>query len=448
MKANVRPISFADCQNVFKIILLTVMATAFCILVLFTLADKDGTRILVASDHLTIETHVDASQGVEAAHGTDDEFKPMKGVTKVIVLGYKRGGTSFFGELLHTYPKTQYLFEPLVGVYAHMYGGVTVPPWSIRAFANGTIRDAPDYEVNYIAETLNKMFNCDYNSVHIENFKSDGPLPAIHSVSYKQCIKQNGLKKWPNITYSHCDRPTYMNDIPPECVNPDVYDDISLHQGNKNRTTIMQHFNTYNSKVKLKWNRLLRCTDDLRKNCSESNQRVYKLIRMNMKTAVTLLERYSDIKVIHYIRDPRGIQNSRVDTVTSFAFEDRMTLVESSDLLCRLIWNDILVASRQPLHIARRILQVRYEDVVNDPKNTIEKIDEFLDRESQPEMLDWLNLNTNCPNMTQTLSDSQPFALCKNASYTMDKWRERLSPEDIAGITKTCSNVLKHFKYS
>ncbi len=67
----------------------------------------------------------------------------VKGEPKlVILLAYQRTGSTFLGNLFQLNPESFYLFEPLDGLYAELYGipmGWTVPS-DISHYANGTKR--------------------------------------------------------------------------------------------------------------------------------------------------------------------------------------------------------------------------------------------------------------------------------------------------------------------
>ena len=55
---------------------------------------------------------------------------PYTGQTKLLLLTYQRGGSSFLGELFNNNPESLYVFEPLDSLYASLYG--VSQGWSIR----------------------------------------------------------------------------------------------------------------------------------------------------------------------------------------------------------------------------------------------------------------------------------------------------------------------------
>ena len=67
----------------------------------------------------------------------------QKGAKTVLLLSYQRTGSTFIGgALLNNNPDIFYVYEPLDGVYASMYG--TTDGWNIpddiMAYADGTRR--------------------------------------------------------------------------------------------------------------------------------------------------------------------------------------------------------------------------------------------------------------------------------------------------------------------
>ena len=53
------------------------------------------------------------------------------------------------------------------------------------------------------------------------------------------------------------------------------------------------------------------CLRDEENYCKESSVKILKFIRMKMEPALQLLRMFSNIKVIHLVRDARGIMFSR-----------------------------------------------------------------------------------------------------------------------------------------
>ena len=49
-------------------------------------------------------------------------FFVVAAVTKVIIMTYMRSGSTFLGELFDQNPAAFYWFEPIDGVFSHLYG--------------------------------------------------------------------------------------------------------------------------------------------------------------------------------------------------------------------------------------------------------------------------------------------------------------------------------------
>ena len=65
----------------------------------------------------------------------------VAGVTKVIAVTYMRSGSTFLGEILNQNENAFYWFEPLDGVFSHLYGStLNRHPIDITQYLNGSDR--------------------------------------------------------------------------------------------------------------------------------------------------------------------------------------------------------------------------------------------------------------------------------------------------------------------
>ncbi|CAH1799563.1 unnamed protein product [Owenia fusiformis] len=353
---------------------------------------------------------------------------------KVIILGYKRGGTSFFGDLLHRYPNTQYLFEPLIGIYGHMYMGKVATPWAIRIHSNGTIRAIPEYEEAYAITQLHHLFNCNYQKIHPHVYTTNGP-PIIKGLDLAKCIS----KDTNDTRFTECGRNVLINEIPNYCINPDVLPKDRDKNPYGLRFEILRRFRNFNDLLSLREG-VWECRDHLQKQCQSSSAVVIKLIRSRMSTAIKLLKRDPDIKIIHLIRDPRGIQDSRRRITPGYGFIGLVNISESVGLLCKLMLNDSMTVKIQPTNIKKRILQIRYEDILLNRNTSLQTISDFLGKDDWSPLATWMD-RIDC----RTYKDGKK--ICTKGSDSMNKWRFNLDTIDQIEMANTCAEALKYFGY-
>ena len=202
-----------------------------------------------------------------------------------------------------------------------------------------------------------------------------------------------------------------------------------------------------------------------------------KTIRAKMENIVGILQldKYSDVKVLHLVRDPRGVANSRklmaLTAADKQAYKNFMngqlgmkpnlaTLIskglfltkdsshsvanskrETVNEYCRRLYNDIQFILHQPLTLRNRYKLIRYEDFAFDPEGITQKIYSFLGMNSPPEtVVQWLRSNTN---VSEKVSDNKnSMGLHKNSVTTAGKWRVSLSSEEVKQVQAVCADVM------
>ena len=134
----------------------------------------------------------------------------------------------------------------------------------------------------------------------------------------------------------------------------------------------------------------------------------------------------SEVRVVHVIRDPRAVANS---------FKARWK--NHSALSASIGWRDAVRSGQQwGRNNSPSYLEIRYEDLVNDPENTIGQVCDFLSVQYHSCLMD-LNYNVNSWNVDgkgqATNTNFKGFDASK-----LDNWRSHLTAEDIAIIERTC----------
>ena len=98
--------------------------------------------------------------------------------------------------LFQKHPDAQYWFEPLDGVYKHLYGTAHgIFPLDINHHVDGTRRKQPQYEQDLLLDTLEGIFDCDMDKVPHETAMHRfvfGEMKATEK--YEQCLRAEALK--------------------------------------------------------------------------------------------------------------------------------------------------------------------------------------------------------------------------------------------------------------
>ncbi|XP_046546566.1 carbohydrate sulfotransferase 1-like, partial [Haliotis rubra] len=115
------------------------------------------------------------------------------------------------------------------------------------------------------------------------------------------------------------------------------------------------------------------CLEPVLSNCAKSRVVFAKVIRTNMVDMYHLLSKYPQFKVIHLLRDPRGLLASQ-DNVGHLP--DGITA--SAEATCNQIYSDVQKSIRYKKRFPGRVLSVRYEDIALHPLHMSKQVYDFL----------------------------------------------------------------------
>ena len=149
-----------------------------------------------------------------------------------------------------------------------------------------------------------------------------------------------------------------------------------------------------------------------------------------------LLAMFPDAKYINIVRDPRGVVASQL----AMGWDQPETVVAAASVR----WE--FAASRTD-HFARRLrpdqlLDVRYEDLVADPHTQVERI------------LRWANLDAGEVVDTMVRGERSGWFIGPHAqaaapvtTEAVERWRERLTPAQIALVEHAARRLMPRFGY-
>ncbi|KAL5020986.1 hypothetical protein ScPMuIL_000141 [Solemya velum] len=232
--------------------------------------------------------------------------------TLLLILTYMRSGSSFLGDIFREGQNTFYVYEPLHGLKTALGHNKTV------TFLNETVLNNLTHEHNAY-RVIKDWLTCDLEQLDTATL-GDVFLRRTQSVSEFQKCK--GLTR--------------------ESFN------------------ITKRYKT--------------CIPYLKKICNQNKFRVIKTIRTNMATAKSLMDCLPNLKIIHLIRDPRAVQNSRL-RVGAFKFKKALNMTRH---LCTAISNDLPIGQQINSAYKGRYMILRYEDLASKPIDMSRKLYNFL----------------------------------------------------------------------
>ena len=181
------------------------------------------------------------------------------------------------------------------------------------------------------------------------------------------------------------------------------------------------HFNEYVRCLSAKAKKLLNCLPKFTTSCSSSDLRVVKLVRGEMRDVEPLMRMSRNFRVVHLIRDPRGVINSRrrINFFRAIGIHGRNMTPESS-YYCADVIRDIKLRRQLEAKYPRRFLQIIYDDFVTNAHETIRNLYDFLDRPLPAGVASFAN--TTRPGTAST-------------------WKTKLTDTAVREIDKTCKRM-------
>ncbi|CAH1265498.1 carbohydrate sulfotransferase 3-like [Branchiostoma lanceolatum] len=183
--------------------------------------------------------------------------------------------------------------------------------------------------------------------------------------------------------------------------------------------------------------------------CRSANVTVVKTIRVDdirlfRAMAESGQRTGNDVKILHLVRDPRGVTASRLalEFKDDSSFSASKVNVSKVQNLCT--W---MVRNAQLKHQAKEWLQDRYalvrlEDIAMSPFRMVQKLYAFVGIPPHKAVFRWLKDNTN---VTKRIKD--PHSPRGNLKETASSWRDRLTLSAVENIQEVCGDAMKLLGY-
>ena len=177
------------------------------------------------------------------------------------------------------------------------------------------------------------------------------------------------------------------------------------------------------------------CGGHLEKGCKSAKIVALKSVRLTMADVDVLLRQDQDIKIIHFLRDPRGIVASRakVGLLSEQSFSNKAL---ESKMLCDLLRRDITKRKQLELQYPGTFMALTYEDFVEHPIELAEAVYRHIGRPMPPLVSLWLY------NSTHSQTDDGSFETSrKNATATAHSWKSTVTKQELHEIGLFCTDL-------
>jgi len=170
--------------------------------------------------------------------------------------------------------------------------------------------------------------------------------------------------------------------------------------------------------------------------CSEAKTVLVKTIRLHKDNMDWIQD--SDVKVVHLVRDPRGMIGSMLQQP-----EEWTTRLGSYKGICSQMETDLeLEKSLAP----GNYLRVRYEDLVDNPVETFGKICEFSGIDFNDDVRRKIDLSSS--GEKNDPKSSEYYSTVRSKNFKHDSWKKKMNKETIAQIECDCKDLMDKLKYN
>ncbi|XP_006002851.1 carbohydrate sulfotransferase 2 [Latimeria chalumnae] len=342
--------------------------------------------------------------------------QPARKRQLVYVFTTWRSGSSFFGELFNQNPETFFLYEPMWHIWQRLYPGDAIS-------LQGAARDM-----------LSSLYRCDlsvfqlYNSPGSKNITSLGIFgAATNKVVCSEPLCSAYRKDMVGMVDDKI-----CKKCPPQALS------------------------------------------SLERECLKYNTIVVKGVRiLDINVLAPLMEDPSvNLKVIHLVRDPRAVANSRIKSRHGLIRES-LQIVRSRDpkarripfidpnhkinkkdgsdyhavgameVICSTTTKILQTALKPPDWLKGKYMAVRYEDLVENPIKTLKQVYGFVNLSVSHD------IEKFALNMTSGSSYSpKPFVVSsRNATQAVSAWRTLLTYQQIKQVEEYCQQTMALLGY-
>lgn len=178
------------------------------------------------------------------------------------------------------------------------------------------------------------------------------------------------------------------------------------------------------------------CLPGLIQKCKSSIAIVVKTIRVQMTLAEELLKVIPDLKIVHLMRDPRGM-------ACSLQHKQCQGSLSGVHDMCARLTTDVI--RRRALAQARpnSVYNVKYEDIIQAPLQTVMKMFRFLGLVFQSDVAKWIFYTL----FSGHQSDG-PLSITKpNSIATAYNWTSRIHWDVVNQYQQTCADFLREEHY-
>uniref|UniRef100_A0A8C5M408 Sulfotransferase n=1 Tax=Leptobrachium leishanense TaxID=445787 RepID=A0A8C5M408_9ANUR len=322
----------------------------------------------------------------------------------IIIFATTRTGSSFVGQIFNQHPDVFYLFEPLYHLQKS-FNDFGLQTEKTQKLIVGAFRDL-----------LHNLYNCGFS--FIENSLSWKPQNHIARSMFRR-----------GVSIALCS--------PPLCDKVQKVESVCLRKCKPLNFTLV-------SETCLKY-----------KNIAMKTVRMSEII--DLRTLVE--DPRMNFKIIHLVRDPRGILASRISTFIDIyqqwqiwnttGKQPRNIDFEQITTTCTDLSNSVKTGLSRPSWLKGKYMLVRYEDIAMDPIKKAKEMYDFIGLDWKEEVQLWIEQNTNVSIAIKEKysSGNTKFSTNRNSAENSENWRLHLCLDIVQKLQTLCGVTLSLLGY-
>jgi len=210
----------------------------------------------------------------------------------------------------------------------------------------------------------------------------------------------------------------------------------------RNLTFSLQEFRSCNRQRRRRT--LAKCLKPLVSKCRRSYVVAAKVIRLHMGFMDQLLSDDPDLRLIHVVRDPRGMVESWRKLVVQRRRRVSMKQMRvNAMLICRRMMTDCRIRRQLELKYPHRILLLRYEDLVMAADTVIRNVYNGLLQLALPSNV----VSVINEQLYATKANGPTGTRRSNGTATATSWRQTINSLLLNYTTDTCHQLLSELSY-
>ncbi len=155
-----------------------------------------------------------------------------------------------------------------------------------------------------------------------------------------------------------------------------------------------------------------------------------------------------DLRVLHVVRDPRGVAYSWTKTVARPETDGREVMTRYTPARSAVLWNAHNAAFGLLRQRGVAVRRVRYEDFLADPRGVVNKVAAFVGMDTSMQSLDFLGAKSvQLGQCHSAAGNPMRFRTGRVELRADEAWRSALPPRQRALVGAVCAPLLRSYGY-